>query len=172
MSNVFVSCAFMSPSITNSKEPKPQQHHSNTAMYTSLKRCFWHTHIKPSTKRMVLDPGDLVWCSSRHLTSSFGELSIYRVDFWPCCIGAGGVKKHASWMMSVCIIDETINDGSILSQSLKEGDEKLGNSNFLHSFFFFLSFFLLELSGKILSRSTCCKSIYQLCCWFLLRPPQ
>ena len=121
LSDMFVSCAFMSPSITNSKEPKPQQHHSNTAMYTSwcdrLKRCFWHTHIKPSTKRIVLDPGDLVWCSSRHLTSSFGELSIYRVDFWPCCIGAGGVKKHASWMMSVCIIDETINDGSILSQS-------------------------------------------------------
>ena len=39
------------------------------------------------------------------------------------------------------IIDEAINDGSILSQSLKEGDEKLGNSNFftlilLLSFFF------------------------------------
>ena len=35
LSDMFVSCAFMSPSITNSKEPKPQQHHSNTAMYTS-----------------------------------------------------------------------------------------------------------------------------------------
>ena len=38
------------------------------------------------------------------------------------------------------IIDEAINDGSILSQSLKEGDEKLGNSNFF-TLILLLSFF-------------------------------
>ena len=40
------------------------------------------------------------------------------------------------------IIDEAINDGSILSQSLKEGDEKLGNSNFF-TLILLLSFFLV-----------------------------
>ena len=41
------------------------------------------------------------------------------------------------------IIDEAINDGSILSQSLKGGDEKLGNSQLFYthssSIFFFVT---------------------------------
>ena len=72
------------------------------------------------------------------MRQAFESCPSIRVDFLTAAIR----KKALGYDGPACIIDEAINDGSILSQSLEGGDEKLGNSNFLHSFFFFLSFFV------------------------------